>query len=112
MTSLSEASRGRPVFNDVLLEAFLLHLEPRLLALREGNFDVDGWHHRQITTGRVVRVEMPDGSAEHVRAVGVDGASGALLLEDTDGAGERELLVGEVVHVRLEDEDSDSGVTD
>ena len=71
-----------------------------------------GWHDRQVTTGRVVRLEMPDGSAEHVRAVGVDGAIGALLIEDTDGSGERELLVGEVVHVRLEDEDSDSGVTD
>jgi BirA family biotin operon repressor/biotin-[acetyl-CoA-carboxylase] ligase len=109
MTSLSEASRGRPVSAEGLLEAFLSHLEPRVLGLRDGHFDVAGWHDRQITTGRVVRIAMPDGSSQVVRAVGVDGATGALLVADVeetaDGA-ERELLVGEVVHVRL---DADRG---
>jgi BirA family transcriptional regulator, biotin operon repressor / biotin---[acetyl-CoA-carboxylase] ligase len=105
MTSLREASRGRPVSAEGLLEAFLSHLEPRVLGLRDGHFDVAGWHDRQITTGRVVRIDMPDGSSQVVRAVGVDGATGALLVADVeetaDGA-ERELLVGEVVHVRLD----------
>jgi BirA family biotin operon repressor/biotin-[acetyl-CoA-carboxylase] ligase len=105
MTSLREASRGRPVSADELLEAFLSHLEPRLIGLRDGHFDVAGWHDRQVTTGRVVRIDMPDGSSEVVRAVGVDGASGALLVAGADadeaGAAERELLVGEVIHVRL-----------
>jgi BirA family biotin operon repressor/biotin-[acetyl-CoA-carboxylase] ligase len=104
MTSLREASRGRPVSAEGLLEAFLSHLEPRVLGLRDGHFDVAGWHDRQITTGRVVRIDMPDGSSQVVKAVGVDGATGALLVADVeetaDGA-ERELLVGEVVHVRL-----------
>jgi BirA family biotin operon repressor/biotin-[acetyl-CoA-carboxylase] ligase len=100
MTSLREASRGRPIDSAELLDAFLLRLEPRLLGLRDGHFDVAGWHDRQITTGRSVRVEMPDGTAQVVVAVGVDGASGALLVEDTLG-GERELLVGEVTQVRL-----------
>ncbi len=34
-----------------------------LLALRDGHFDVAGWHDRQVTTGRTVRIEMPDGTA-------------------------------------------------
>jgi BirA family biotin operon repressor/biotin-[acetyl-CoA-carboxylase] ligase len=100
MTSLREASRGRTVGNSELLVAFLLHLEPRLVGLRDGHFDVAGWHDRQVTTGRNVRVEMPDGTAIEARAVGVDGLSGGLLVEDaTAPNGERELLAGEVVHV-------------
>ena len=104
MTSLREASRGRPVSAEDLLEAFLSHLEPRVVGLRDGHFDVAGWHDRQITTGRVVRLDMPDGSSQVVKAVGVDGATGALLVADVEGTAdgaERELLVGEVVHVRL-----------
>ena len=104
MSSLLEASRGRPVSADALLEAFLSHLEPRVLGLRDGHFDVAGWHDRQATTGKVVRIDMPDGSSEVVRAVGVDGATGALLVGDVDetaGSVERELLAGEVTHVRL-----------
>jgi BirA family biotin operon repressor/biotin-[acetyl-CoA-carboxylase] ligase len=101
MTSLSEAS-GRPIDTDQLLEAFLLRLEPRVLALRDGHFDVAGWHDRQVTTGRLVRLEASGGDAEELRAVGVDGASGALLVEDpADPGTEREVLAGEVVHVRL-----------
>jgi BirA family transcriptional regulator, biotin operon repressor / biotin---[acetyl-CoA-carboxylase] ligase len=100
MTSLREVSRGRPIDSDALLGAFLVHLEPRVLALRDGYFDVEGWHERQATTGRIVRVEMPDGEAIVAKAVGVDGASGGLLVELADG-GERELLAGEVTHVRL-----------
>jgi len=40
-----------------------------------------------------------------VKAVGVDGATGALLVADERepaGAAERELLAGEVVHVRMD----------
>jgi BirA family biotin operon repressor/biotin-[acetyl-CoA-carboxylase] ligase len=100
MTSLSEISQGRPIGAEALLDAFLGRLEPRLLALRDGHFDVAGWHDRQVTTRRTVRIDMPDGTTQLVAAVGVDGASGALLIEDATGA-ERELLVGEVTHVRL-----------
>ena len=104
MTSLNEAS-GRPIDTDQLLEAFLLRLEPRVLALRDGHFDVAGWHDRQVTTGRMVRLEASGGDAEELRAVGVDGASGALLVEDpADPGTEREVLAGEVVHVRLAEE--------
>jgi BirA family transcriptional regulator, biotin operon repressor / biotin---[acetyl-CoA-carboxylase] ligase len=102
MTSLGEIARGHPLDNDSLLVSFLLHLEPRVLALRDRHFDVAGWHDRQVTTGRGVRVEMPDGSSIEARAVGVDGLSGALLIEDPAAPhGERELTAGEVVHVRF-----------
>jgi BirA family biotin operon repressor/biotin-[acetyl-CoA-carboxylase] ligase len=102
MSSLREASGGRPIDTDELLEAFLLRLEPRVLALRDGLFDVAGWHDRQVTTGHTVDLQLPDGGSERVRAVGVDGVTGALLVED-EGApgGEREVTVGEVVHLRL-----------
>jgi biotin-(acetyl-CoA carboxylase) ligase len=72
---------------------------PRVAALRDGHFDVAGWHARQVTTGRTVRIDLPDGTYQVAKAVGVDGASGALIIEDSGG--ERELLVGEVTHVRL-----------
>jgi BirA family biotin operon repressor/biotin-[acetyl-CoA-carboxylase] ligase len=109
MTSLREASGGRPIDREALLDGFLARLETRLEALRGGRFDVAGWAERQVTTGRVVRLEGPAGSAEIVRATGVDGASGALLVEDLDaddldrsgGNAERAVLVGEITHLRL-----------
>jgi len=110
MTSLGEVSGGRPVDTDELLAAFLDRLEPRVLALREGHFDVAGWHDRQITTGRMVRLEGSGGAADEVLAVGVDGATGALIVADAAGE-EREVVAGEVVHVRLAGAASGSGVT-
>ena len=100
MTSLREVSRGRRVENDVLLGEFLVRLEARLLALSVGHFDLATWHDRQVTTGRAVRIELPDGEIREAAAVGVDGTTGALLIVDESGA-ESELLAGEVVHVRL-----------
>lgn len=104
MSSLREVSGGRPIDTDELLEAFVLRLEPRILGLRDGHFDVAGWHARQITTGRTVELLMPDGRSERTRAVGVDGTSGALLVEGADGdLTEREVMFGEVAHVRIDD---------
>lgn len=96
MTSLRDASGGRPIDRDVLLEAFLDRLETRVEALRGGYFDVAGWTARQLTSGRRVRLELPDGTAELVRAIGVDALTGALVLE-----GERQVVVGEIRHVRM-----------
>lgn len=104
MTSLREVSGGRPIDREALLDGFLDRLETRLAALRGGRFDVAGWAERQVTTGRLVRLESADGTTELVRAIGVDGASGALLVEAADGDGsvrDRAVLAGEITHLRL-----------
>lgn len=102
MTSLREASRGRPIDHAALLDAFLGRLEFRVEALRGGRFDVADWTRRQITTGREVTLVAPDGAATTVRALGVDAATGALVVEDpASPAGERQVVVGEIRHVRL-----------
>ena len=102
MTSLREASRGRPVDHVALLDGFLSRLEVRIEGLRGGRFDVADWTDRQVTTGRDVTLIDPSGAETTVRAVGVDGASGALVVAD-DAApfGERAVVVGEIRHVRL-----------
>jgi BirA family transcriptional regulator, biotin operon repressor / biotin---[acetyl-CoA-carboxylase] ligase len=103
MTSLRDASGGRPIDGDELLAAFLDHLEPRVEALRAGWFDVAGWTDRQLTNGRHVRLELPDGRTDIVRAAGVDPLSGALLVADAEAPdGERPVLVGEIRHVRFD----------
>jgi len=102
MTSLREASGGRPVDLVALLDAFLGRLEVRVEALRGGRFDVADWVGRQLTTGREVRIAGHDGRTETLRALGVDATSGALVVEDlTVPAGERPILVGEVVRIGL-----------
>jgi BirA family biotin operon repressor/biotin-[acetyl-CoA-carboxylase] ligase len=101
MTSLREVSNGRPIDREVLLENFLARLETRVEALRGGYFDIAGWTSRQLTSGQAVRLEHPDGSAETVRAIAVDATTGALVVEGPAGAGERQVVVGEIRHVRL-----------
>jgi len=102
MTSLREASGGRPIDLAALLDAFLGRLEVRVEALRGGRFDVADWTDRQLTTGREVRIVGRDGQTELARALGVDAVSGALVVEDaTSPDGERPILVGEIVQVRL-----------
>lgn len=102
MTSLREAAAGRPIDRDLLLEEFLARLEPRILALREGWFDVAGWTERQITTGRTVVLESAGGRLEERGVLGVDALTGALVVADpSSAAGERAVLAGEIVHVRL-----------
>jgi BirA family biotin operon repressor/biotin-[acetyl-CoA-carboxylase] ligase len=101
MTSLREAAGDRPVDRDALLTAFLARLETAITDLRDGRFAAGAWEARQLTTGRWIRLEQPDGG-ELVRALGVDPASGALLVEDPGTAGTpRPVFVGEVSHVRL-----------
>jgi BirA family biotin operon repressor/biotin-[acetyl-CoA-carboxylase] ligase len=103
MTSLRETAGDRPFDSERLLAAFLAQLEPGIEALRAGRFDAAAWADRQLTTGRTIRLEAHDRS-ETVRAVGVEPATGALLVEDRAApGGARQVLVGEVTHVRLAD---------
>src|SRR3954452_1469457 len=103
MTSLHDASGGRPIDREALLRGFLDRLEARVNALRAGFFDVGSWIERQATTGRHVVLEQGDGSSSPPRvATGVDASSGALIIEDGDApGGEVAVHAGEVLRVRL-----------
>jgi BirA family transcriptional regulator, biotin operon repressor / biotin---[acetyl-CoA-carboxylase] ligase len=102
MTSLREVARGRPVDRIALAAEFVAGLQGRIGSLRGGRFDAAGWTGRQLTTGRIIRIDRPDGTTWTGPATGVDTTSGALLVEDPDSpGGDRPVLVGEVAHVRL-----------
>lgn len=102
MTSLRAEAAGRPVDREALLEGFLDRLEARVEALRSGRFPVDDWGTRQLTTGRLVRLEGHGPAPEEVLAVGVDTRTGALLVADPTWPGnERPVHAGEVTRVRL-----------
>ncbi len=95
-------AHGRPIDVALLLDAFLSRLEVRIDALRGGRFDVADWTDRQLTTGKEIELEQPDGRRRQHLALGVDAESGGLVVEDTTSAsGERILHVGEVRRVRL-----------
>jgi BirA family biotin operon repressor/biotin-[acetyl-CoA-carboxylase] ligase len=103
MTSLREASNGKPIDHVALLVAFLDRLEAGIETLRDGRFDDAHWTERQLTTGRDVELIAPDGAATTVRALGVDAASGALVVEDRSApTGTRHVVVGEIRHVRVQ----------
>ena len=103
MTSLSDAARVRAerIDRDALLAAFVVALEPRIAALRQGGFDGDGWTDRQLTNGRPVRLELPGGSSETVQALGVDPETGALLVTNPREGTRRSVVVGEIRHLRI-----------
>jgi BirA family biotin operon repressor/biotin-[acetyl-CoA-carboxylase] ligase len=95
MTSLREAAGGRGTPPGDLLGAFLPRLETGIEALRGGSFDAGEWQARQATTGRRIRLELPNGAAEDIFATGVDPTTGALLLDDG-----RRVLSAEIRHLR------------
>jgi len=113
MTSLREVSSGRPVSAGDLLDAFRDHVEARMTALRAGFFDVATWAERQVTTRHLVELEPVAGPGAEpaadavgpeapVRAIAVDAATGALVVEDPSRPnGERLIHAGEVRRVRL-----------
>jgi BirA family biotin operon repressor/biotin-[acetyl-CoA-carboxylase] ligase len=104
MTSLAEASGGRPIDRALLLDGFHSRLEARVEALRAGRFPIDDWTARQITTGRTVRLEGHGPEPEEALALGLDPATGALLIADpTVPGGERAVHAGDVIHARLAD---------
>jgi len=68
-----------------------------------GSFDANGWSRRQLTAGRLVRLEDRRGASEVVRALRVDSMTGALVVEDPSSeGGQRQVLSGEIQHLRLE----------
>jgi BirA family biotin operon repressor/biotin-[acetyl-CoA-carboxylase] ligase len=102
MTSLRTAAGDRPIDPVALLDAFLSRLEARIEALHGGRFDVADWVDRQVTSGREVELLLPDGATSSVLAIGVDALGGGLRIADARaGEGERTIVVGEIVHVRL-----------
>jgi biotin-(acetyl-CoA carboxylase) ligase len=102
MTSLREASDGRPIDAGAVLDGFIDRLEARIEALRRGYFDIAAWVERQVTTGRMVRLEGHAGEPEEVLAVGVDGETGALQVADPGApTGERSIHAGEITRIRL-----------
>jgi BirA family biotin operon repressor/biotin-[acetyl-CoA-carboxylase] ligase len=104
MTSLREASGGRPIDLALLLDAFTARLEVRIEALRAGRFDVADYVDRQLTNGRLVRLHGHDGLSQTVRALRVDPVSGALVVEDAAASGgERQVVSGEIRHLRLDE---------
>ena len=76
MTSLRVASNGRPIDLPALFAAFIDRVEARTIALRGGHFDIADWVGRQLTSGRPVRLELPDGTSLETRALGVDAGLG------------------------------------
>jgi BirA family biotin operon repressor/biotin-[acetyl-CoA-carboxylase] ligase len=103
MTSLREAAGGRPIDLVRLRQAFLDRLIVGIEALRAGRFDGRAWEARQLTTGRMVRLDHGD-RQETVQAVGVDADTGALVVADPGAQnGVRQVLVGEIGHVRIAD---------
>ena len=103
MTSLSAAAgvSAERIDREALLERFVASLEPQVGKLRAGTFDAETWTERQLTNGRPVRLEMPDGRAETVQAVGVDAETGALLVTNPREGTRRSVLVGEIRHLRI-----------
>ena len=101
MTSLLEAAGGRAINRQALLDGFVERLGPTVDGLRDGAFDGEGWSARQLTNGRMVRLELPDGRAETVQALGVDAESGELLISNPREGTRRSVLVGEIRHLRV-----------
>ena len=106
MTSLRVvAGDGSRIDRSDVLDAFLDRLEARTVTLRDGRFDAAAWVARQLTNGRPVRLDGGDGRSEVVQALGVDVATGGLIVADPSAAaGQRTVLSGEIVHLRLADE--------
>ena len=101
MTSLRVASGDGAVDAVALVNAFVGYLEDRVMSLRRGSFDAAAWHARQATTGRTIRLELPDGTADVVRALAVDSETGALIVQGDPDEPERQVLSAEVRHLRL-----------
>jgi BirA family biotin operon repressor/biotin-[acetyl-CoA-carboxylase] ligase len=102
MTSLHEVTGGRSIAPNDLLDALTSRLEGGIARLREDRFQASDWLSRQVTNGREVRLEHPDGTDETLSARGVDLETGALIVAAPgSGQADRRVVSGEIRHVRL-----------
>ncbi len=102
MTSIAELAPGQVIDREVIVHVFLERLEKATANLRAGTFPADAWRTRQLTNGVPVRLEWPDGRSETVSAIDVDVDTGALLVGELGGGGQRRtVLAGEIRHLRL-----------
>ncbi|HTN56465.1 MAG TPA: biotin--[acetyl-CoA-carboxylase] ligase [Microbacterium sp.] len=102
-TATSFAASGVDADVDRLLADYLVGLGTAIAGLtRAGSARASGLHAdataRCLTLGQSVNVSMPDGSTLSGRAARL-AADGRLVIDD--GSAEREVLSGDVVHVRL-----------
>jgi len=102
-TATSFAALGVDVDADRLISDYLVGLGSAIAGLtRGGDAIASGLHAeataRCLTLGQTVNVSMPDGSILNGRAARL-AADGRLVIDD--GSAEREVLSGDVVHVRL-----------
>jgi BirA family biotin operon repressor/biotin-[acetyl-CoA-carboxylase] ligase len=98
MWSLRELAGG-PVDREALLSAWLDRLGERYEELLAGRFDASAWSAVQVTSGADIEVHL---GRERIagRGRGVDPESGALLVDQGDGA-LRTVAWGEVVSCRV-----------
>ncbi|MFC7790036.1 biotin--[acetyl-CoA-carboxylase] ligase [Microbacterium sp. MAHUQ-60] len=104
-SATSFAALGVDADPDRLLADYLIGLGAAIAGLtRAGDARASGLHAettaRCLTLGQPVNVSMPDGSTLNGRATRL-AADGRLVIDD--GSAEREVLSGDVVHVRLAD---------
>jgi BirA family biotin operon repressor/biotin-[acetyl-CoA-carboxylase] ligase len=107
MTSLHEVTGGRSIASNDLLDTLTSRLEGGIARLREDRFQASDWLSRQVTNGRDVRLEHPDGTDETLSARGVDLETGALIVAAPgSGQADRRVVSGEIRHVRLASADT------
>lgn len=95
-------STGKAISRVGLLQACLYQLEQWYECLCQGSFAtiLESWRQHEMTLGRWVEVSLPDSSVAGV-AEDID-SHGALLVRDKGGRLHR-ILVGDVVHCRVQD---------
>jgi BirA family biotin operon repressor/biotin-[acetyl-CoA-carboxylase] ligase len=100
MSSLRELAGDRPVDREALLSAFLARLVAAHASWAERGLDGSAWSSRQVTSGRVVSVDLGDRTIEGL-AVGVDAGGGGLILRPAGGGPEVIVSHGDVTGCRL-----------
>jgi len=94
-------STGKAISRVRLLQTLLYQLEQWYERLCQGSFAtaLETWRHYEMTLGRRVEVSLPESSLVGV-AEDID-SDGALLVRDK-GGGLHRILVGDVVHCRVQ----------